>query len=1084
SGDDAEIILVNGINLDLYRQNLNNMGLVNSSSQLKYVFWEKQKAITLTYRDSTRTTTTFVIDLVTGNVTGSISGSSTQTRNFNINVGQFIDNFFNAPGKQIVVQYNRRGATTVNVAVNGLGAIFGACGSRSASWNVQIIDGLTGNPNLFLSGIKLENLNAASYIEFYDCSATNGQQPFTLVTDHLNNATYKWEVFEAITTSRYQILSSTNQNSFQVRFLQQGLFAIRLTVTDFCGRTYSTVAYFEVKDPSSRIVINNQTIAESGDEDGNFSPSCNQIINGFGVSAEPFMGNNSTYEWVLPPGYEITNGGTLVNSTLVNGIIQRTYRGTDFRYTNIRYVGTGGQNVSIPQDGMLTLNINSSCGQRETIRMMIMGISEFGHPISRIFFNGQAVTEPLITRELSLNCTRYEQGLQLSSEPFMGNNSTYEWILPPGYEITNGGSLVSSSTVDGLVQRTYRGIDFRYPYLRYVGSGGQNLTIPDGMLTLNIISACGQRETIRLMIKGIEKPQPIGNLYFSTCQSSFQVNLPVNNGLAPFNVTWFGSGWQSSSTQGLSNTHTTFNSQPSTVYNNYRLRDARNCELFGQIMINYINGNSSADPDVSGWQSGHLNPQQSIYISSNIAKVPAVDQMFFLSGGRLVGYWFDHASTQKWESYRPEFINSRHNNNFIQYFEHINHGKFIFYIEDFTNLLCFRFFIVENNQIRVSPRKYINGFNKTFSSGQTYPFKIFRTGNPNGLAILTKTPQGLFGGVIDISSSDFFYHNEELVISSSSGGGFAGGGVINAVTNDNQLVIDNFETAKVFYFKSNGALSYKLNYLQTGGFSPEVVLNGKLPNDLVLGVSDLVLDKDNNVFFVATKTDGKGDIYFSKASENYNAIYRINTTQPIFNNATTPLSNGRLAINPSSGVLYYTDGSNVYQVYRKPSFNLDNSIGIVKATARSKNDQCKEGLVYDIGHLYYVSHGNQVHNLYYLSNEQECRPKYERKEIKEELSDMDKLASGEELDTWIENINLSENRLHITPNPAYHKVKLDWLGTENGTLEVLDMQGRRLAIHHNFDKTHELEVSDWKPGVYLLRWRGESGQIFSERLVR
>ncbi|MGB1243356.1 MAG: T9SS type A sorting domain-containing protein, partial [Chitinophagales bacterium] len=107
---------------------------------------------------------------------------------------------------------------------------------------------------------------------------------------------------------------------------------------------------------------------------------------------------------------------------------------------------------------------------------------------------------------------------------------------------------------------------------------------------------------------------------------------------------------------------------------------------------------------------------------------------------------------------------------------------------------------------------------------------------------------------------------------------------------------------------------------------------------------------------------------------------------------------------------------------------------------------------------------------------------------------------GEEDVVYVDIPNLSPSTLtasevplfQLFPNPARHKAQLYFPNTQvlkgkEVFLEVFDLQGRRVFEQELLDGEElsfwELEVSDWRRGMYLLQLKVEDEVLETQRLV-
>lgn len=87
--------------------------------------------------------------------------------------------------------------------------------------------------------------------------------------------------------------------------------------------------------------------------------------------------------------------------------------------------------------------------------------------------------------------------------------------------------------------------------------------------------------------------------------------------------------------------------------------------------------------------------------------------------------------------------------------------------------------------------------------------------------------------------------------------------------------------------------------------------------------------------------------------------------------------------------------------------------------------------------------------------------------------------------TTFSSLDFNKNQLKIWPNPAKNRVniQLDVLSAQDATIELFDINGRRLMQQKmNTSTAHSLDVSAYQKGIYLLKITTSEGS-FTEKLM-
>lgn len=74
-----------------------------------------------------------------------------------------------------------------------------------------------------------------------------------------------------------------------------------------------------------------------------------------------------------------------------------------------------------------------------------------------------------------------------------------------------------------------------------------------------------------------------------------------------------------------------------------------------------------------------------------------------------------------------------------------------------------------------------------------------------------------------------------------------------------------------------------------------------------------------------------------------------------------------------------------------------------------------------------------------------------------------------------------ESSAKIFPNPVQDRFEITTHGTVN--LSVLNVEGRVL-LQSRCDRSLTIDISDWKPAVYFIRFTDEKGKTWTERIIK
>lgn len=281
---------------------------------------------------------------------------------------------------------------------------------------------------------------------------------------------------------------------------------------------------------------------------------------------------------------------------------------------------------------------------------------------------------------------------------------------------------------------------------------------------------------------------------------------------------------------------------------------------------------------------------------------------------------------------------------------------------------------------------------------------------------------------------------------------------------------------RICYFKDDGGLYYKE---MTAG---AVKLNGFSQNDYAYTVTDMRFDGDGNLFYVAG-----GDLYMVQfnAQGVFQGIFQIETTDHVLSPGNVSAARGTIDINKSTNTIYYAGyNGNMYQIYRKPAYTAGAPVfGVIKATPTSFNDNVASSITYQHPNVFYRSADNQVYNLFFISNDPACQPKYLR--TASAGLDHDRLYAGtEEEAAYLKKIPTTyEASAHQTstayPNPVQDQLHIvSAMGTLR-RIQVFAMDGSLLEELSVDEESITLATEAWAAGLYIIQLTNTQGAVES-----
>lgn len=943
-----------------------------------------------------------------------IKGNST------IEANKFFTNLLNSllgsnPAGSITVRMNKPGNVQVSANAGGVG-VSGACGSRGKDITINV------------KGAEFPASTSQSISTASDLSNLLCNETVSLQTDWINNnggVTYSW------TAQPNTVTTSGGNNTYQnFAFANIGAYNIILNATDACGRTaqYSKQAIVNGTVFPADIAFNSTADAAN--------LPCSQAVNIYTSYANPK--GNTGYAWSVTPG-----------STAIQNANNSS--------ANFTFIGSGTYNVA--------LQVTDACGlsKQYTKQYVVKPLA------SNIWAKSNYKTNSIVTT-FDLSCYEASQGVQLSVEPYLSNNAVYEWILPAGWKFNNT-SPYKTEQIFGMNKYYYRGNN-----LRYTNLVRENVNASPGDISVSISNYCGTDQytlTLAITNPGVVSMSLPTNII--SCNASVPVSPIISNATLPYRLSYwsdmngtFAKGGVFTSTD-PSNTFVAQQFSNGTLY--AFLLDSRGCQARASANVSVFGGGDPANSaSVSGWLSGHINPEKRATISSNVSKDPNANRVYFVrtdvSPAEIYFYEFDNA-VGKW---MPKPTGIRNVSSILE-----NQVTFVT-----GGQSGFLFYINSSNRLGVT---LINPSTGTAIPNGTYEFAGIEPREVT--ATHAYTIESITGTIFRVTwkdaSGNLYSEGIQVDISRQTFIELSATKVFLAgLSADFTLTTIRYDIDKVrnriFYFKSDGGFyTRKL----TNPLGAEQKLNGVLNGDDVWTVSDIVFDKDNNVYFVAN-----GDVYMCTfdASENYTGIYKIETVDGAIASNLAGSANGQLTINPTSNVLYYAGyNGNVYQLYRKPDFASSKAFGVAKSTPSGYQDYAASSLLYSAPHVFYRTTDKQLGNLFFINIPQvaTCFPSNMRQEYSEIGTEV-----GTANAVFIEE-NTASTQATVYPNPTTSEIVVSLSNYRGeGTISLYHSDGNKVLEQDYMFGAEKLDLNALPAGLYLLKASTPSGENHILKVVK
>jgi hypothetical protein len=776
---------------------------------------------------------------------------------------------------------------------------------------------------------------------------------------------------------------------------------------------------------------------------------------------------------VTPPTIQL-NFPTPVNPCTTSSLsVQATYVHDMFYYWTVEdgtIIGSaGGINQSTLQIGGFTstgsklvrLTLTDACGNTISSATVVQVVD----PVSQLKINNLPIATINTSGAYVTGCSEGQYGMNVSIEPYVSSIARYTVTLPPGW-LDESKTPKSTVMVGTRLQRTYEANDLRYFYIKSdnlydFGPGGTiNVSIKTGC-SVNAISASLS------MSSALSVTLPDQN----SCSANVPLQPSIVGGLAPYSLTW----WTSSNAV-LANTQTASptinNTLDGKTYGlknvTVQVRDASGCIAQDDGLINILGGVTAGDNTVSGWLSGHINPQQLAGVASNIVKSNSSYIYFVYNDAsgfkQIYKYGFNNV-LQKWILAFTGITDvAQIDNNSLQF---IRCGTFdlLFYIND-QGKLAYRIMDLNTGNPAASattprvfddiePTDYQYGYQVRYVAGNIFQI-VWRD-------FFTKEIKSL-------EASNTIFGNLQIDQSSRRT-------IVDATPGRIRYDMD-FKNNRICYFKDDGGLYSKE---MTVG-SVEVKLNGFSNNDYASTVTDMRFDGDGNLFYVAS-----GDLYMVQfnAQGNFQGIFQIETTDNVLPSSIASGANGAIDINLSTNTIYYAGyNGNMYQIYRKPTYTQNAPVfGVIKATPLSFNDNVASSITIQHPNVFYRSTNNQVYNLFFISNDPACQPQYLRTAstaVDTDRVNLDADGDGVHLKKIPTTFEAQAHQKSLAyPNPVQDQLHIVSAMGALRKVQVFTIDGSLLQEIPVSEEAVTIATGEWTTGLYIVRLTNAQGIIES-----
>ncbi len=677
--------------------------------------------------------------------------------------------------------------------------------------------------------------------------------------------------------------------------------------------------------------------------------------------------------------------------------------------------GASINNFTSPGPKTISITGSNGCGSYTTSKT----INIAQPPVLYYSTSGQLIFKDY---KPTMGCDEAANGFAITikegTKDFNDNKATYGWSIPTLWKIDGKTAFTNNN------KNIYFGPDLKTVYVRQAGNPGG---IKGGDF-IAVVHTCNTDVPVypaeKFLGGGINQPslfqikeKPFyylsvpGDVY---CDNNLTLTPNIQGPATNVRVNWesqsgyFPNGTQTTIKAGDPGSNV-FHANNSG-FQSIRITgiDDRNCPstplpayLPSNWQYNDIRVGSSSFS--SGWNSGVLPriPQPST-VSGNSIAVNIYNEVFFIgSNGKGYYYSFDNRSSQWVLNSLPNLTNGKTTGNSIAIGPY-NAPQYLYYIDNAGNI------------------SYVDIYNTNLP-----PVKVINSNNAIGSLNVDKVTGNLF---------------------------FRGtGNKIYKFTPGDAQASEFISTATVYGIEINNS---RVFYVEQVNGSQTLKYKGY---DNTTGTID------NNIYcYTDIRFNRLGDVIYSKCGNIFTSVKNGSS----FNNPLQlPLgragTNGHFTVNQSTGTIYYAsyDNGAIIEIYNK-----NGGYNVIYATDNvNPGDQAETDLNFAGIHLFYVTKGGYINNLYYFGG---CPPKQLRQETNEDV---------------VATVNSSGT---IYPNPFTDQVNINLTGSGEAAIELLDVTGKIILSQAYGFGPAQVNTTSLNKGVYICKVVQNGQTLFREKLQK
>ncbi|MCU0417998.1 MAG: T9SS type A sorting domain-containing protein [Cytophagaceae bacterium] len=746
--------------------------------------------------------------------------------------------------------------------------------------------------------------------------------------------------------------------------------------------------------------------------------------------------NNVVYSWDIQDA--VFSSATTLGSGVDTVIVSR-------------FTSQGNKNIRV--------NITDKCGVVHTSETTII-VTELT-PELRL----KNIPISSTNTSIGLSCLDAQESVRLQLVQNPGNTTRYTITMPAGWLIENQ-APTTQINVGNRVQRTYSGLSLNDVSIK---SDDPYDYTTGNRLVYQVESPCGNSYSFEALLV-VPPPIKIELPAQSSCDGEVTLTPIVHHGTAPFSFQWTTTGI------GTFQPPQTIDPNRSTIFDgkeygsnviNLELTDNEGCKAKTSSVVNIVGASFNGGNEISGWISGELNPSDNALVGSNLTTLPDFRKVYFTRVFPFYKeiYFYDFDAVQnQWVAKPTTIRNVLSSSNQLKLID-VNH-KALFYINSNGRLELS--LLTLTGQKATSPSFVFNDIE--LGGDIQYDYKV----------------RPLGGSVFQIIWRDIFSNeikSMEAAINSI--------GQVQVDPNSFKILVDaspdrirydmDIKNNRIFYFKSDGGLYYK----DVTSNAIEIKLNGFTTSDYVDNVTDMRIDSDGNLYYVAN-----GDIYVAKfdIQGDFIGLFKIETTEGSLPTNMVSSASGSLEINVNTNTLYFRgENGNIFQIYRKSDYTTTGNFGIIKSTPLNFSDNAQGSIIYSQPNVFYRSLNNRVYNLFYITNDPACMPQYQR--TASTGLEEDRVNPYEESTVFMKPIPTTyeaglKNKAMAYPVPVQGEVNIVGNGQTIETIKITGIDGSEIYNEAIGLGSAVVSTASWSSGVYLITLQYTSGKTETLKIIK